>query len=615
MIRLERGPVPPSRFLLQTRRLVGESPRCGNPASHAGAAYKGPETMENARIAEIFEEIADLIELDEGNEFRIRSYRAAARAMRDQSQRLEDLIAKGSDLSEIPNIGESSAEKIREIIETGTCRRLEEMRSKVPPELTELMRVPQLGPRKAMQLHQELDIKNLAELKEACDSGRVRDLEGMGEKTEEKILEGLETLESTTDRMLLRDAADYVVSIGRFLAELEPVRRWEAAGSFRRRKETVGDLDILIQASDRERVADAIADMKDVDEILGSGREEVSVRLSGGLQIDFRLFDEGAFGSALMYFTGSKAHNILLRKLAVERDWKLNEYGLFKGDRRLAGSSEESVYHRLNLPWIPPELREDRGEVEAASNDELPKLVERGHIRGDLQSHTQASDGKSTIREMAEAARERGYSYFAITDHSKRVTVANGLDDDETLEHADNIRRVDQDLDDLWLLAGIEVDILKSGALDLDEKTLEQLDWVVASIHYDMNMDEEKMTRRLLSAIESGLVHCLGHPTVRLLGKREPISFDADRVFQACAEHGVFVEINAQPDRLDLPDVYCKRAQDAGVRFTISTDAHKPSDLDWMPYGVDVARRGWLGRKDVINTRTVGQFRKSVTRD
>lgn len=571
--------------------------------------------MENARIAEIFEEIADLIELDEGNEFRIRSYQAAARAIRDQSQRLEDLIAKGFDLSEIPNIGESSAEKIREIIDTGTCQRLEEMRSKIPAELTELMQVPQLGPRKAMQLHRELGINNLAELKDACENGRVRDLEGMGEKTEEKILEGLKTLESATGRMLLRDAADYVVSIGRFLDEIEPIHRWEVAGSFRRRKETVGDLDILIQASDRARVADAIVDMKEVDDVLGRGKEKVSVRLSAGLQIDFRFFDAGAFGSALVYFTGSKAHNILLRKLAVERDWKLNEYGLFKGDRRLAGSNEESVYHRLNLPWIPPELREDRGEVEAASNDELPNLLDPKHIRGDLQSHTQASDGNSTIEEMAQAARKRSYSYFAITDHSKRVTVANGLDDDDTLEHADNIRRVDQDLDDLWLLAGIEVDILKSGTLDLEAKTLEQLDWVVASVHYDMNMNEQKMTQRLLSAIESGLIHCLGHPTVRLLGKRDPISFDADRVFQACAEHGVFVEINAQPDRLDLPDVYCKRAREAGVRFTISTDAHKPSDLDWMPYGVDVARRGWLGRKDVINTRTTGQFRKSIAKD
>ena len=568
--------------------------------------------MENAQVADIFDEIADLIELDEGNEYRIRSYRAAARTVRDLSQRLEDLVAQEEDLSEIPNIGESTADKIHEILETGTCQRLEEMRSKVPPELTEIMRVPDLGPRKAMQLHRELDMDDLDDLREACESHKVRELEGMGKKTEENILQGLETLESVGERVLLRDAADHVVSVGRHLDGVDAIRRWEVAGSFRRRKETVGDLDILVEASDRDQAADGILELEDVDEVMGRGNERVSVRLSDGLQIDFRFFEESSFGSALMYFTGSKAHNIHIRQLAVERDWKLNEYGLFKDDRRLAGSTEESVYHRLNLPWIPPELREDRGEVEAAQEEDLPELVEAGDIRGDLQSHTDVTDGTSSIGEMAEAAADRGYDYFAITDHTKRVTMAKGLDDDGALAHAENIREVDSDMDDIWLLAGIEVDILKSGALDLKEETLEELDWVVASIHYDMDMEQEEMTERLLSAIRSGVVHCLGHPTVRVLGKRDPIPFAADRVFEACAEKGVFIEVNAQPDRLDLPDFYCKRALEAGVRFTISTDAHKPSDLDFMPYGVDVARRGWLRPRDVLNTRTEKQFREAL---
>ena len=568
--------------------------------------------MENAQVADIFDEIADLIELDEGNEYRIRSYRAAARTVRDLSQRLEDLVAQEEDLSEIPNIGESTADKIHEILETGTCQRLEEMRSKVPPELTDIMRVPDLGPRKAMQLHRELDMDDLDDLREACESHKVRELEGMGKKTEENILQGLETLESVGERVLLRDAADHVVSVGRHLDGVDAIRRWEVAGSFRRRKETVGDLDILVEASDRDQAADGILELEDVDEVMGRGNERVSVRLSDGLQIDFRFFEESSFGSALMYFTGSKAHNIHIRQLAVERDWKLNEYGLFKDDRRLAGSTEESVYHRLNLPWIPPELREDRGEVEAAQEEDLPELVEAGDIRGDLQSHTDVTDGTSSIGEMAEAAADRGYDYFAITDHTKRVTMAKGLDDDGALAHAENIREVDSDMDDIWLLAGIEVDILKSGALDLKEETLEELDWVVASIHYDMDMEQEEMTERLLSAIRSGVVHCLGHPTVRVLGKRDPIPFAADRVFEACAEKGVFIEVNAQPDRLDLPDFYCKRALEAGVRFTISTDAHKPSDLDFMPYGVDVARRGWLRPRDVLNTRTVKQFREAL---
>lgn len=571
--------------------------------------------MENAQVADIFDEIADLIELDGGNEYRVRSYRAAARTIRDLSQRLEDLTEKGEDLSDLPNIGESTAEKIREILETGSCERLKEMRSRLPPELTELIRVPQLGPRKTMQLHQELGVRSLDDLREACEKKRVRELDGMGEKTEKKILSGLKTLESGGDRVLLKDAGDHVVSVGRHLDRIKAIHRWEVAGSFRRRKETVGDLDILVQASDRETAADGILELNDLDEVMGRGEERVSVRLSDGLQIDFRFFNESSFGSAMMYFTGSKAHNIKLRKLAVERDWKLNEYGLFKRDHRLGGTTEESVYHRLNLNWIPPELREDRGEVEAAQEDALPDLVAADQIRGDLQSHTQATDGTSSIREMARAAADRGYDYFAITDHSKRVTMAKGLDDEATLRHAGNIREVDEEMDDLWLMAGVEVDILKDGSLDLKEETLDQLDWVVASVHYDIAMDQSAMTSRLLAAVRSGVVHCLGHPTVRLLGKRDPISFDADQIFEACAEGGVFLEVNAQPNRLDLPDFFCKRALEAGARFTISTDAHKPLDLDFMPFGVDVARRGWLQRKDVLNTHTVRQVRKTLGRD
>lgn len=571
--------------------------------------------MENAQVADIFDEIADLIELEGGNEFRIRSYRSAARTVRDLSERLEDLVEEGKDLSEIPNIGESTAEKIHEILDTGTCERLEEMRRKVPPGLVALMRVPRLGPRKTMQLHKELGVESLEDLKEACENGKVRDLEGFGEKTEKNLLKGLRTLAETAGRYLYKAAADHVESIGRHLGGIDAVERYEVAGSFRRRKETVGDLDILVHASDRDEATEAILEYGEIDEVIGKGEEKVTVRLSSGLQIDFRYFDPSSFGAALMYFTGSKAHNIKLRKRAVERDWKLNEYGLSKGDEQLAGKTEEAVYHRLNLPWIPPELREDRGEIEAAEADDLPDLVEPDHVRGDLQAHTDATDGANTIREMADAAADRGYQYFAITDHSKRVTMAGGLDDDAARKHADAIREVDSDSDELWLMAGIEVDILKSGKLDLDEKTLEGLDWVVASIHYDRNLEKGKMTERYLSAIESGVVHCLGHPLGRIIGERDPIPLDMDRIFEACAEHGVWIEINAQPDRLDLPDVHVKRAREAGVEFTLGTDAHKISDLDFMRFGVGVARRGWLGKTDILNTRTVKQLRKRLNKD
>ncbi|MDZ7708271.1 MAG: DNA polymerase/3'-5' exonuclease PolX [Trueperaceae bacterium] len=571
--------------------------------------------MENAQLADLFDEIADLIELKDGNEFRIRAYRAAAGTIRGWPDRLEDLVERGEDLSEIPDIGEGSAEKIHEILETGTTKRLEALRDEVPTELTELLRVQGLGPKTAMQIHEELGVNSLSDLKQACEDQRVRELDGLGEKTEQTILEGIEALGSGEERMLLGEAQDHVTSIGRHLDGIDAIDRWEVAGSYRRRKETVGDLDILVSTSDREATSDAIEAFRDVDEVLGRGAEGLSVRLGGGLQVDVRYFGEAEFGSALVYFTGSKEHNIELRRLAVDRDWKLNEYGLFKGDHRLAGHDEEAVYHRLNLAWVPPEMRENRGEIDAAGLGELPDLIRADQLRGDLHTHTDATDGAGTLSEMIQAAADRGYAYYAVTDHSKRVTMANGLDDDAALKHADAIREAGEEHDDLWVLAGIEVDILKDGSLDLKEATLAQLDWVVASIHYDLDLDEEAMTSRLLAAVRSGVVHCIGHPTTRRLGKRGPIPFDADRVFEACARHDVALEINAQPQRLDLPDVYCKRAKEAGVRFTISTDAHKRSDLSFLRFGVDVARRGWLERGDVLNTGTAAQLRKRLGKD
>ncbi|MFO7956082.1 MAG: DNA polymerase/3'-5' exonuclease PolX [Candidatus Brocadiia bacterium] len=570
--------------------------------------------MENAQVAAIFSEIGDLLELKEANQFRIRSYRNAARTIRDLSRQLEDMVDDGEDLTELPNIGESTAEKIHEILDTGTCQRLEELREELPGDLPRLMRVPQVGPRKAMQLYKELGVDSIEDLRKACEEHDVRELDGMGEKTEQNILEGIQMLEKTSGRMLYRDAAEHVESLGRHLDSCDALKRWQVAGSFRRCRETVGDLDILVQASDREEATEQILDQDSIAEVMSRGKERVTVRLDSGLQIDFRFFEPESFGSALLYFTGSKAHNIAVRKLAVERDWKLNEYGLFKDDNRLAGKTEESVYHRLNLEWVPPEMREDRGEVQAAAEDALPTLIELDDIRGDLQSHTDETDGNNTLEEMAEAARERGYEYLAITDHSKAVSVAGGMDEDRLRERADAIRQLDASLDDIRLLAGVEVDILKDGSLDLDEDVLAELDWVLASIHYNMNMDEGKMTDRMLTAVRSGVVHCLGHPTDRIIGEREPVSFDADRIFEACAEEGVWIEINAQPDRLDLPDTYCKRALEAGVRFTISTDAHKRADLDFMRYGVAVARRGWLEKDDVLNTRGVNELLESIKR-
>ncbi len=568
--------------------------------------------MENVQIADIFDEIADLIELKGGNEFRVRSYRNAARTVRDHSERLEDVAKQDGDFSDLPNIGESTAEKIHEILERGTCKRLEDLRKELPEGLPALMRVQNLGPRKAMQLHKELGIGSLDELKEACEDHQVRELEGMGAKTEEKILEGIETLASTSGRFLYRTALGHVTTLSRHLDKIDSIRQWEIAGSFRRRKETVGDLDILIESEDRERTTEAILSLDAMDQTVSKGKEKVTVRLDSGLQVDFRYFEKESFGAALMYFTGSKEHNIALRKRSQGKGWKLNEYGLFKKDRRLAGKSEEAVYHRFGLDWIPPELREDRGEIDAAESGDLPKLVEHDDIQGDLHSHTDRTDGNNTLEEMAEAAKERGYHYLAITNHSQSQTMNQGLDEKELAKHAEAIRKLNEDLDDFWLMAGIEVDILKDGSLDLDEDALAELDWVVASVHSHFDLGQKAMTDRLVNAARSGVVHAIGHLCGRIIGKRDLIVFDTGKVFEACKEHGVAIEINAQPDRLDPPDTYCKEAMEAGLDFTISTDAHKRSDLDFIEFGLGVARRGWLEKKHILNTKTIKQLRKRL---
>ncbi len=570
--------------------------------------------MENARIAGLLDEIAALLELQDANPFRIRAYRSASQAIRTLSQRVADLAAEDEDLSAIPAIGEGMAEKIAEMLARGTCERLEQLRRKTPRGLTTLMEIPGLGPRTAARLHKELGVQSLEDLRKACEAGKVRELDGMGAKSEKAILKGIATIEKTTGRRLYSEAREYLDVLGGHLDEAGAIEEWAVAGSMRRGKETIGDLDVLIRAKDRERAAAAILEYDDIAQVISHGNERISVRLRGGLQVDVRFFDPESFGSALLYLTGSKAHNIALRKIAQERDWKLNEYGLYKGDRRLAGKDERGIYKRLNLQWVPPELREGRGELDAARSNSLPKLVQRGDLRGDLHCHTTASDGKHSIARMAESAQEYGFEYLAITDHSQRVTMTKGLDDDAARRHADRIRKVDDAMKRFWLLAGIEVDILKSGRLDLKEKTLAGLDWVVGSVHYDRSMSKQAMTDRITTAVRSGVIHCLGHPLGRLIGKRDPIEVDLDEIFQACVDHDVRVEINAQPDRLDLPDYHCRRARDAGVGFALGSDAHSAGSFHFIDYGLLAARRGWLRKEDVLNSVTITELRKRVKR-
>jgi DNA polymerase (family 10) len=511
-------------------------------------------------------------------------------------------------------VGRSTAEKIAEIVKTGTCQRLQELRAQFPAGLTELMQIPGLGPRRALMLHQKLGVSDRQALRAACLSHRVAELEGMGVKSEQKILEGLLMLDLAAGRMPYAEAAVHVQQIGEYLSHLPLIVRWEVAGSFRRRAETIGDLDILIEAGDRAAATKEILKYNLVANVIGQGAERLSVRLSSGLQVDFRFVEADSFGAALMYFTGSKPHNIALRRRAQANKWKLNEYGLFKGDTLIAGKTEPAIFRKLDLAWIAPELREDRGEIAAAATGKLPKLIEPRDIRGDLHAHTTASDGADDIATMARAARDRGYSFLAITDHSKAVRIANGLDEERLRRHAEEIRRIGATMRGFWLMAGVEVDILRDGQLDMDEKVLAELDWVIASVHSSMALGKDEMTARIIRAVSTGLVDALGHPLGRLIGKREPISFDAEAVFRACREHDVCLEINAQPDRLDLPDSLCIQARQAGVKFCLGTDAHRADELRFMEFGLNVARRAWLTAGDVINTLSPMQLRKRLRR-
>jgi DNA polymerase (family X) len=569
--------------------------------------------MRNKQIASLFDEMADLLELKEENPFRVRSYRQAALTIRNLSGQLSDRVEQGEALTDLEHIGRSMAEKIEELLESGHCRQLDELREQMPEGLDELMQVPSLGPQRVIQLNDEAGISTLDELEKACRNGDLRRLDGFGATMEKKILNGIATVRRTKGRVRLDEATEVLEGIGRQLDTLDGLSEWVAAGSLRRRCETIGDIDLLIQTEDRAAVMEQLSRLEEVSDLIEQGEEKMSVRLDDGLRVDFRFFEADSFGAALLYFTGSKQHNIALRKRARSKGWKLNEYGLMKGARRLAGKSEAEVYQKLGMDWIPPELREDHGEIDAALKGSLPHLVEVADIRGDLHAHTHASDGALSIRELADAAREKGYSYLAITDHSKRVTMANGLDDARLRKHAAAIRITDAALDRFWLLAGVECDILRDGSLDLEEKTLADLDWVIGSVHYEQQLSRKESTDRLLRAVESGLIHCLGHPTGRMIGSRDEMSVDWERLFAACAEHQVCVEINAQPDRLDLPDRLVRLAAEKGVTFVISTDSHSRDDLDLISYGVDIARRGGLEKQQLLNTCSLTELRRRLS--
>lgn len=573
---------------------------------------RGPVT--NTRIARILAELADVLEVGGTDSFRVRAYRTAARRLEGLGESAAHVATTGGvkALKELPSIGEAMAKKIVEIVETGTLAKLDEARKKVPHELTDLLGIEGLGPKKLHVLHRELGVGDLVDLERVLAEGRVAELAGFGKRSEQKLNAAIERFRRHLGRYRRADVEPVASELRAALLALPGVRRVEVAGSFRRGRETIGDVDLLAIADDPPLVMRAFASASGVEDVIVSGETKTSIRLTGGLQVDLRIVDEESFGAALHYFTGSKEHNVRIRGMARDVGLKINEYGVFRGDERIAGGREEEVYRVVGCDWIPPELREDRGEFDAARTGTLPELLTTEDMLGDLQMHSTASDGKNTVEEMALAARELGRQYIAITDHSKAVAVANGLDDRRMREHAEAIRAVR--VPGIRVLTSVEVDIMKDGSLDLLDNTLAQLDLVVASVHSSMQLPQPEMTARVLRAIESGLIHVLAHPTGRLLLRREPYEIDMEAVIQACVAHGVALEINAHPARLDLSDVHARMARDLGAKIVISTDAHTAEDLALMRHGVGVARRAWLTRGDVLNTLPADGFLEAIAR-
>jgi len=566
--------------------------------------------MNNERIAAQFEELADLLEIQGANPFRIRAYRNAARTLEGLTDSVASLLKDGVDLTELAGIGKDLAAKIAELVESGTLEQLEELKAEVPPGVLDIMRLPGVGPKKSAMLFKELNITSLDELKAAAQAGETQKLKGFAKKTEDSILANIDQAAKSKERTFFATAEPIVEQIVETLSALPSTQQVTPAGSFRRRKETIGDLDILVTSDAVDEVMDALANHELVEEELQRGETKQRVRLFNDLEMDLRVVPAKSYGAAMQYFTGSKEHNITMRKRAQKQDLELNEYGLFSGEKSIAGETEEEIYQALGLAWIPPELREDCGEFELAENDNLPELVTLDQIRGDLHMHTTATDGTASIEEMIAAAKERGRKYIAITDHSKRVTMANGLDTDRLREHWKNIRKIAEKTKGIEVMCGIECDILEDATLDLPDDVLAEADWVLAVLHYGLKQDKQQIHKRLMTAIQNPHVDIIGHPTGRIIGKRPGAEMEMSEILKAAADNSVMMEINAHPSRLDLNANHAAAAKDLGIPIVISTDAHSTGGMDVMKYGIFQARRAGLTASDVANTRTWSQFKK-----
>lgn len=563
--------------------------------------------MQNAEIAKFLGEIADMLELTGENFFRVRAYRNAARAVLDYPAEFSKLSVK--EMAEVPGLGKDLAGKIDTLLKTGDLPLHRELCEKVPPGMIALMNLPALGPKRVKQLHDELKVTSLADLKKAIDSGALGTIRGFGPKMEESLKQALARRpETTPKRWLYSEAAIEVDALMKYMRKCPAIEKIEVAGSFRRKRDTVGDLDVLAISSDPAEVMKRFVAYPRVAKTIGSGETKTTVALKDGLQVDLRVVPVESYGAALVYFTGSKDHCVHIRRIAQRMELSLNEYGLYRGKKSIAGKTEEEIYSALGLEWIAPELREDRGEVKAATDRTLPELISRDDLRGDLHSHSTYTDGRASIEEMARAADKAGLDYLAVTDHSRRLAMVNGLDPKRLREQWCEIEKVQAKVK-VKLLRGIEVDIMEDGSLDLPDDVLAELDWVVASVHYKLNQPPAAMTRRLLAAVRNRNVDVIGHPTGRLLlGKREPSKFDFGEVLRAAAGEGCALEVNSQPDRLDLIDTACTAAKNAGVKLVISSDSHSTKGFDLLEFGVNQARRGWIGAADVLNTRPLKQL-------
>jgi DNA polymerase (family 10) len=561
--------------------------------------------MKNKELADIFERMADILEFKAENPFKISAYRKASRIIGDLTQDIEEIAEKGR-LKDVPGIGEGMAEKIAEYLKTGKISKFEEAKKGISDELIAIMDIPGMGPKTLSMLNRERGIGNLSQLEKAVENGSLIGLPGIGEKKVENIRRGIELLKQSKGRMNLGTAFPVAKRIVETLRQKTGSHKIEWAGSLRRMKENIGDIDILAAAADHVKILYVFTHLPEVREVLASGETKASVIVEGGTQIDLRVVEEDSYGAALQYFTGSKGHNIRLRGIAKAKGIKINEYGVFKGEKKIGGKEEKEVYRSLGMDWIEPELREDRGEIEAAQEGRLPKVVQESEIKGDLHVHSRWSDGTSSIEEIAKASQKRGYQYVAICDHSKSLRIAHGLDESRLMKQIEEIDQINEKLEEKFrnfrVLKGTEVDILSDGGLDLSDKVLEKLDLVVGAIHSGFKQEKGRMTKRILRALENPLIHILAHPSGRLLGARDPYEVEMDELMETAEKFGKALEINAYFERLDLDDIHCRKAKEMGIRVAIGTDSHHLDQMWMINLGVAVARRGWLEAADILNT-------------